>query len=125
MIAKRALVSSLFMAAAAIGFSCAPQGEPPRSGPAPGTKSDLTTIAAPVPASLKDRIDAALENVHRRDLLTSHAFWTVFHGILGMGLEQTKLFDTATGQRYNAIDYVRKGGPIRGMVFVPMGDAGL
>jgi hypothetical protein len=74
---------------------------------------------------LKDRIDAALENVRRRDVLTTHSFWTVFHAILGMGLEQTTLLDQETNQRFNAIEYICKGAPIRGMVFVPMGAAGL
>ena len=74
---------------------------------------------------MKVRIDAALEHVQQRDLLTTHGFWTVFHGILGMGPNQTTLLDPVTNQRRKAIDYVCEGAPIRGMVFVPMGDSGV
>jgi hypothetical protein len=82
-------------------------------------------VALPqVPTAFRDRIDAALEHVRRRDLLTTHGFWTVFHGILGQGLETT-LLDPATNQRVNAIDYICRGGTIRGLVFEPMGADGV
>jgi hypothetical protein len=55
--------------------------------------------------SLDKRIEAALNNVGQRDLLTTHAFWTIFHGILGMGPDVT-LLDPATGKRVNALDHI-------------------
>src|SRR5262249_32082930 len=125
MTAKGAFISSIFLAAGAIGPGCAPHGEPPHPAQSSGIKIDANPAPVPVPSSLKERIDAALKNVHSRDLLTTHAFWTVFHGILGMGLEQTKLVDPLTEQRFNAIDYVCNGGKIRGMKFMPMKDGGL
>jgi hypothetical protein len=124
MIAKRPWLSWFFLALVLTPVSCAPHGETARPIAAPGLKIEATPVAA-VPASFKDRIDAALDNVRSRDLLTTHAFWTVFHAILGMGPEQTTLLDPESNQRYNAIEYVCKGGPIRGMVFMPMGAAGL
>src|SRR5712691_5000210 len=63
---------------------------------------------AEIPTGLKPRLDAAMEHVRQRDLLTTHAFWTIFHGILGMGLD-TMLFDQDLGTRSKAIDMIRKG----------------
>jgi hypothetical protein len=112
-------------ATAATGINCAPQGDPPRDAQSPGDKVDVAPPPAPVPAAFKDRIDAALEHVRRRDLYTTHGFWTIFHGILGQGLEQTELLDQTTGKRYKAIDYIRDGRhTVRGLEFVRMGDAG-
>ncbi len=79
---------------------------------------------APVLGGFKERIDAALEHVRQRDLLTTHGFWTVFHGILGQGLSTT-LTNPETNERVNAIDYICQGGPVRGMVFEPKGNEGL
>jgi hypothetical protein len=69
---------------------------------------------------LRMRIEAALESVHRRDLLTTNSFWTIFHGILGMGPGAT-LKEPGTNNRYNALDYIfsERGGNIRGLAFVP------
>jgi len=75
----------------------------------------------PTSTSLKDRIQAALDNVSHRDLLTTHAFWTVFHGVLGMGPEVT-LLDPATGQRVKALDHICQNLSIRGMEFIPLAD---
>ncbi len=76
----------------------------------------------PLPESLdhlKTRVEAALQQVRDRDLLTTHAFWTVFHGILGTGLEKTTLTDPETKKRINAIDYICAGGEVRGLQFLP------
>lgn len=79
--------------------------------------------AAPAPPAdpLRIRIEAALTSVHNRDLLTTNSFWTVFHGILGMGPQSTTLKDPETGKRYNALDFVfsEDGARIRGLVFTP------
>ena len=70
---------------------------------------------------LEQRIDAAIAQVQRRDLLTTNGFWTVFHGILGLG-PTVPLLNPATGERINALDYVFSGGEVRGMRFVPTAD---
>jgi hypothetical protein len=111
-----------------LGVTCAPQDESasrvsrfnlPDGG-------DIAPVPAPpavkVPEQLKERIDVTLEHVRRRDLLTDHSFWTIFHGILGMGPEDAFLVDTRTGKRMKAIDYICDGGQIRGLEFVPTAD---
>lgn len=66
----------------------------------------------------RERLEAAIQHVEARDLQTSFGFWTIFHGILGQGF-QTTLFDPETGRRFNALDYISKGGQLRGLVFIP------
>jgi len=80
-------------------------------------------LPVPSPASdhgqpLKERIEAAIDNVRQRDLLMSNGFWTVFHGILGLG-PSVKLKHPLLGIRVNAIDYIRDGKPLRGLRFIP------
>src|SRR5262249_6083317 len=60
--------------------------------------------------------EAALEDVHNRDLRTDNGFWTIFHGILGMG-PATTLYDPATKQRVNALDEICKGRDLTGLQF--------
>jgi len=100
---------------------------PPAPPPEPPKKNGGQTEVAPPPtleslAHLKGRIEGALEQIETRDLLTTHAFWTVFHGILGSGLEKTKLTDPLTRKKINAIDYICDGGKIRGLQFLPSED---
>jgi hypothetical protein len=111
--------------AALIGLGCAPVG-----GPLEPEPSAAPTAAAPAPAplppprlteanaGLKERLQAAIRNVRQRDLLVSNSFWTIFHGILGVGSDAT-LLDPDSGLRVNAIDYIRRGGSIRGLKFLP------
>jgi hypothetical protein len=70
----------------------------------------------PVPGGVRQRIEAALQNVRQRDLLTTHGFWTVFHGILGLGPDTT-LLDQLTGRRVKALEYICKGRAVRGLEF--------
>ncbi len=114
----------MFVLIAVGSAGCAPQSEQPRRDPVQEQRIEIPPPAAVTKSALQTRIDAALEHVHQRDLLTTHGFWTVLHGILGMGPEQTTLMDPA-GQRHNAMAYICAGQPIRGMVFLPMGEAGL
>ncbi|HVJ83114.1 MAG TPA: hypothetical protein VNC50_18755 [Planctomycetia bacterium] len=72
---------------------------------------------------LEVRIDAAIEQVRSRDVMTDNGFWTIFHGVLGLG-PGLSLLDQATGKRVNAVDYMFDGNPVRGMEFVPT-DAGV
>src|SRR5262249_22200940 len=75
--------------------------------------------AAPAPPdALKTRIDAAIALVRRRQLRTDNGFWTVFHGILGLG-PSVELVNPDTGQRVNALDYIAGGGKVPGLHFVP------
>jgi hypothetical protein len=115
-----------------VGASCAPSddaGRPPTSEISTDNGGrDKVRRPAPLqdlPKHLRDRIDATLESVHRRRLSKTNGFWTIFHGILGMGPEQTELLDRTTNTRYKAIDYIRDGRHVvRGLEFVRMGEAG-
>jgi hypothetical protein len=99
-------------------LSCAPtdRGEHDEKAPTPAP-----VTLAPLPTHLRGRIDAALEHVRRRDLQRGHSFWTVFHGILGVGPESAMLFDNSTGKREKALDYICRGGEMRGLKFVAIG----
>ncbi len=101
--------------------------------PSPGEKAALTEEATPAAATaptplplppsagLRDRVKLAIDQVRQRDLLTTNGFWTVFHGILGLGPSVT-LLNPETGQRVNALDYICNGGEVRGMRFLPTTD---
>jgi hypothetical protein len=95
---------------------------PPTSSPNPGSASAAPTvpIASRVDGlnNLRTRIEVAIDNARSRDLLTTHGFWTVFHGILGLGLSVT-LQNPDTGAKVNAIDYIAAGGEVRGLEFIP------
>jgi hypothetical protein len=104
----------MFVVLALVGLHCAPTDPAPRKGNSREVKIEPETPK--VPDFLKDRIEAALEHVRRRDLLTTHGFWTIFHGILGLGPETTTLLNLETGQRVNAMDYIAQGNSIRGMI---------
>src|SRR5438132_9961234 len=94
------------MAATAVFFSssCAP--EPPdsdgKSPPQPTTRTtdQQTPAFQPWPDGLRSRVDAAIKNVRDRDIRVTNSFWTVFHGILGLGPDVT-LLDEKTGKRVN------------------------
>ena len=73
---------------------------------------------ASFPSGLRSRIESAVENVRQRHLLTTHSFWTVFHGILGLG-PGVKLLDPMTGTKVNAVNYICNGGELAGLRFFP------
>src|SRR5262245_32133745 len=85
-----------------------PRPEPDPAGPAGAERLEILPTPASgralPPSPLAARIEAAVGNVRSRDLLTTNGFWTVFHGILGLGPDVT-LLDPA-GRRVNAVDYV-------------------
>jgi hypothetical protein len=120
--------SRLALSAAAllslVGVTCAPQA-PVSKSPGPGDPPPAQAVTDPVPsadrAHLQKRIDAVLKDVTERDLLTTHAFWTIFHGVLGMGPD-TQLLDPATGKHIRAIDQIAQGKGIRGLEFVETRD---
>lgn len=124
---------------------CAPVAEPPApaSAPAPalgaapaaGSRENgidpARTVArdslASAPDPLRARLELAIEHVRARQLYTNNAFWTIFHGILGLG-PGLAIADPKTGDKVNALDYIFGGnfayGEVRGMRFIPT-DAGL
>jgi hypothetical protein len=78
----------------------------------------LTIAPTPAPSSTRFRIESAVENVRQRDLLTTNGFWTVFHGILGLG-PSVKLVDPVTRTKVNALEYICNGGRLDGLRFIP------
>src|ERR1700730_8848104 len=98
-------------------LSCAPRDETPPDVKVEGSKPPEFVPAAKLPDALQPRIDAALANVRSRDLRTTNAFWTVFHGILGLGPEVT-LLDEKTSERVGALDRICTGTGIRGLVLI-------
>src|SRR4051794_10971443 len=65
---------------------------------------------------LKNRLQEVIKDVKGRPLRTGNAFWTIFHGILGNGIETQLVRDGAPP--VNAIEYIRTGGKIRGLEFI-------
>jgi hypothetical protein len=113
--------------AAVCGVTCAPVDEPPPDetrGPramAPGAGRTPSLPPPVASGSLQARIEAAIEQTRKRDLLITNGFWTIFHGILGLG-PSVPLFDPKTNDRVNALDYLAAGGEIRGLRFLPTAD---
>src|SRR5439155_4062085 len=101
--------------------SCAPVDSPSRRPEPTEEDQPPESVSQPLPpvrGGLRERIEAAMRQVWSRELRTDNGFWTVFHAILGMGFE-TELTDPLMGQKVNAIEYIRTGGTIRGMEFIP------
>jgi hypothetical protein len=90
----------------------------PQSGTDKSAAEKLTVLPAPVPLGPAGRVEAAIRHVRDRQMLTTNSFWTVFHGILGLGFDVT-LQDPESGQKVNAVDYICAGGEIRGLQFLP------
>jgi hypothetical protein len=121
------LLALLFAALAISAITCAPGGSPslseseerggtdPAAAPIKGPK-DLPIVPKERMELLKQRIEAAINNVRQRSLLTTHGFWTIFHGILGLGPSLT-LLDPETDKTVNALDYLCSGNKVRGMSF--------
>jgi hypothetical protein len=107
--------SWLLILLAVSGLHCAPTDPTPRKN-GNGT-AHVETEAPQVPAALKDRIEAAVNHVRSRPLRTDHGFWTIFHGILGLGPDNCALVNPDTMERVNAVDYICKGNPVRGLRF--------
>jgi hypothetical protein len=101
--------------------TCAPVGERAEST-APALELPPPEPLTIAPRETKDptrmRIESAVENVRNRELLTTTGFWTVFHGILGLGPDIT-LRDPDTGKRHNAVDFIAGGNELRGLGIIP------
>lgn len=128
--AKKLLFWSV--ALALTGITCAPRDDnPPSPVVKPVAVDQKNPPTQPVkielPSTFKDRLDAARQHIRERSIPTSHGFWTVFHGILGVGPENAMLFDSETGKKIKAIDHVCDGGvwrgeTMRGLDFRPRAD---
>src|SRR5262245_6016072 len=121
---KRTCFWGLLVLAALVVASCAPVGPSTTNSDgstneenSSGDESMASTRLQQMPGNLKARIDAALDNVHQRDLRLDNSFWTIFHGILGTGPGAT-LLDPKTMKRVNALDYMAEGGQVRGLEFL-------
>jgi hypothetical protein len=110
---RRLLCLLTIAGAAVLGATCAPEAPPPDGMPdRPAAGDD------PVPNQVRDRVELALKNIRGRVLRADYGFWTVFHGILGLG-PKTKLYDPEKRRLVNAIEYVSHGGKVPGMEFIP------
>jgi hypothetical protein len=110
--------------AALLLWACAPvdrsteKQEETSKAKTPVAAEKLNIPPAALPSGPRSRIEAAVQNVRERDLLTTNGFWTVFHGILGLG-PGVKLTDPETHQKFNAVDYICNGGQLAGLEFIP------
>lgn len=118
------LWASLAVALGVLFAACAPVAPPPTAPTPPtplipdGPSEELPPPTTAVAAGPRVRIEAAIDNVRRRDLLLSNGFWTIFHGILGLG-PSLPLRHPETNERVNALDFIWAGGEIRGLNFIP------
>lgn len=109
------------------GVGCPPTDMPLPSQPAkpeepkPGPVSLTLHFDSGPKDVLQARLEAAITQAVKRDLTTTYGFWTVFHGILGLGPSIT-LLDVKTGKRINALDYIAEGGKLNGLEFIPTPD---
>jgi hypothetical protein len=108
--------ASVFLLACT-GCPPAPIASVPSTAAAPATVDKLpaSTVTGSVDP-LKVRLEAAIDMVRGRGLDQSHGFWTVFHGILGLGPD-LKMTDSKTGRQVKALDYIRLGGEMPGLRF--------
>lgn len=108
------LAGLLVMAATAVA-GCAPVPSPVAEGE---PEAEPQSFSAPADSDdLRHRIDRAVESVRRRELSATHGFWTVFHGVLGLG--PGAVLRDPGGRPVRAIDYVLDGGELRGLRFLP------
>ncbi len=121
------------LAVVAVGLSCAPIDPLSLEGEETGSAIKKDAVAFPefanpdtdptkplpeVPRGIKERIEAAVNNIRARQLTFNNGFWTIFHGILGLG-PGIELTDPKTNERIRAIDHICNGGNLKGLVFRP------
>jgi hypothetical protein len=124
---RHAIEVVLVLVVSILASSCAPVDAPPTSSSdldgagKTVTANKPTALDDPKPTGLQQRIELAIDQVRKRDLLTTHGFWTIFHGILGLGPSLTlKIPDN--GWKVNAVEFICSGAPVRGMEFIPTKD---
>lgn len=100
--------------------TCAPVAERPEDkGTTAPKEKPGEAIQAPRPVDDPTRvgIEAAIQNVRDRQMYTTTGFWTVFHGILGLG-PGVMLKDPETGKLHNAVEYICAGHKLKGLYFI-------
>jgi hypothetical protein len=114
------LAGLLLLPACAPVEPAAAPAEAPQEAPAvlPPPRIEEPPPSTDAATPLQRRVEAAIRNVRSRSLLRNNAFWTVFHGILGLG-PGVELVEPKSGRRVNALDYVCDGGELRGLSFQP------
>src|SRR5437762_2530913 len=95
----RRILSVFLVLLAFTGIGCPPAPKDDPNKPDNPKVLDKSKPRVEVPEDVKRRVEAALDQVHARDLSTDHGFWTVFHGILGTGLEKTTLRNPKTKEK--------------------------
>lgn len=120
---QRVVSIGLGLAVIVVGVTCAPveRGTSNKDVAEPAAvvpPVDAEPLPPPAASGPRERIEAAIQNVRDRDLLTNNGFWTVFHGILGLGPTVT-LRNPESGEKVNALEYIRNGGEMRGLQFNP------
>ncbi len=108
-------LSPLLLPLVVLVWSCAPPVEDTSTQTLPGP-----TLSRPSQMSEGEHAQhvlAAINQVRERQLRNDNSFWTVFHGILGNGLDTT-LLNPDTNQKVPAVDYISAGGEIRGLRFL-------
>jgi hypothetical protein len=106
-----------------------PTVDPSSSSLTPTSEAVANDPASPrkplPPDVLRQRLELAIEHVRSRQLQTTNSFWTVFHGILGLG-PNVEIIDPNTQVKTRALSYIFGGdhplGEIRGARFVPTAD---
>lgn len=96
--------------------SCAPVSAPAPSPAGAARPEQISIMPKAYEPGLKSRVRQAIDQIRRRELQTNYAFWTVFHGILGLG-PTLELTEAETGRRVNALDHICAGRDLRGMDF--------
>jgi hypothetical protein len=85
---------------------------PPATSPSASLPRPLPSAQVPVTAradnGLRSRIEQAINVVRARELEASHGFWTIFHGIVGLGPD-VMMLDRKSGRRIKALDAIRSG----------------
>src|SRR5437867_2970051 len=135
-----------FLVLLLVGLSCAPKvATPTRGNSGQDDEDDISPAQTPIEIvdgrkdrddgldndatspirgsePRKDRIDRVLAHVRKRDLRTDNGFWTIFHGILGLGPDDAMILDPEANKRMKAIDYIASGAPVRGLELIPEAD---
>ncbi|MBI1832215.1 MAG: hypothetical protein HYR84_12290 [Planctomycetes bacterium] len=109
----------LLAGVALTGIACPPSPPPLETPKKDDAPPDVVVPPPPSLEHLRPRIEGALMQARRRELTSDHGFWTVFHAILGTGLENTMLKDMKTKEKVNAIDFICKGEKLTGLAFIP------
>src|SRR6185436_15659658 len=84
----------------------------------PQSRNDNELLVPKAGDVFQERLEDSIASIKARDVSITNGFWTVFHGILGLGPE-LKLKNETNGEQVNALDYICNGGYLRGLEFIP------